>query len=348
MAVPGTPRNLNVQSANQEILVSWSLSTGATSYTIQRSLDNVTYTDLTTVDGSPLATSYLDQDVELGTEYYYQICASTEDGSSPYTLPLSDIPVPVGEMALKQIILASKQRADRVESQFVTNPEWRSYINQAMFELYDLLTTVYEDYNVAEPIQFTCDGSTYRFALPNGSNSFRNADSGETFTPRPFYKLLGVDLALNNAPNAYVTINKFNFIDRNKFLYPNSNSTMYGTFNMQYRVMGSNIEFIPTPSSGQQIRLWYIPRLIELLRDTDYTTIGTSGWLEYVIVRAAKYALDKEESDSSKLDQELLFLKDRIEASASNRDAGAPDTISDSRNSAYGYGNGSGNGRGGF
>ena len=114
--------------------------------------------------------------------------------------------------------------------------------------------------------------------------------------------------------------------------------------------MGSNIEFIPTPSGGQALRVWYIPRMKELLQDTDITDQGISGWIEYVIVRAAKYALDKEESDTTKLDQELIFLKQRIEESAANRDAGIPDKISDTRqgNWSRGWNGGSGGSIGGF
>jgi hypothetical protein len=210
---------------------------------------------------------------------------------------------------------------------------------------------VFEDYYLAPPIQFVANGTQYLFPLPNGSNTFLDANNpAVTITPPPFYKLLGVDLALNNAVNAYVTVNKFNFIDRNRFVYPNTASTIYGVFNLQYRVMGSNIEFIPTPAGGQALRLWYIPRMTELLQDTDITTQGISGWIEYVIVRAAKYALDKEESDTTKLDQELIFLKGRIEETASNRDAGQPDTISDTNqgNWANGWMGGRNGATGGF
>jgi hypothetical protein len=78
--------------------------------------------------------------------------------------------------------------------------------------------------------------------------------------------------------------------------------------------------------------MWYAPRLPALLKYTDLTTLGYSGWLEYVITRAAKYALDKEEgSDTSKLDAEILYLKTRIEQAASNRDIGEPDSISETR-----------------
>jgi hypothetical protein len=207
-----------------------------------------------------------------------------------------------------------------------------------MFELYDLLITVYEDYYVATPIQFVSDCSTFLYDLPNGANTFLNALTLQTFTPKPFYKLMGVDLNIQNTNNGYVTINKFNFIDRNRFVYPNTASTIYGVFNMQYRVVGDKIEFIPTPSANQAIRLWYIPRLTEMLADTDVTDIGISGWLEYVIVRAAKYALDKEESDTTKLDEELVYLKQRIEETAANRDAGQPDKISATRTSGGMFG----------
>lgn len=347
--IPGLPQNFIVQTANQQNLASWDLIPGATSYVIQRSLDNITFTTLATISGSPLGTAYLDTAVTLGVQYWYRVQGVNSSGSSSFTLSASAIPTPTGEMTLQQIRLQAMQRADRVNSQFLTVPEWNTNINKAMFELYDLLVTVYEDYFIAPPIQFVADGSTYLYLLPNGSNTFLNANTGQTVTPPPYYKLLGVDLALNNATNAYVTVNKFNFIDRNRFVYPNTASTIYGVFNLQYRVMGSNIEFIPTPSAGQAIRLWYIPRMAELLQETDTTDQGISGWIEYVIVRAAKYALDKEESDTTKLDQELNFLKTRIEESAANRDAGQPDTISDTRsNGGWGQSGGFNGARGGY
>lgn len=357
--IPGVPQNFNVQTGNGQNLVSWALSPGATSYLINRSQDNVSFMLVATVSGSPLATSYLDTAVTQGTQYFYQVAASNTSGNSSYTLSQSVVPTQSGEMSLGQIRLAAMQRADRVNSNFVTMPEWNSYINQALFELYDLLITVYEDYYVTTPVQFVADGSTYIYDLPNGVKTFANGlNPAVNFVPAPFYKLTGVDLALNNATNAYVTIGKFNFKDRNNFVFPNTASTIYGVFNLRYRLLGMSpagtqqIEFIPTPSAGQAIRLWYAPRMTQLLQDTDITIQGISGWIEYVIVRAAKYALDKEESDTSKLDQQIVFLKGRIEETAANRDIGDPDTISDSRSvNGTGYGGNSGPngfGRGGW
>lgn len=344
MATPGMVQNLLTQTGNGSNLVSWDLSAGATSYLVQRSLDNVTFTLLTTVTGSPLYTYYQDDSVTPGTQYWYKVAANNTDGTSPYTTSQSIITASHGETSLAAIRLASQQTADRVNSNFVTKPEWNSFINLAQYELYDLLVDTYEDMYLAEPVQFITNGNTYNYPLPDGSTTFMSGyNTATTFVAPAFYKLMGVDLALQTASNAYVTINKFNFIDRNRFVYPNTASTIYGVFNLQYRVMGNNIQFIPTPSSNQYIRLWYIPRLTELLKDTDLTTTSVSGWIRYVIVRAAKYALDKEESDTSKLDAELLFLKQRIEEAASNRDAGQPDTISNTRgNNGGGWGNGAG------
>lgn len=347
MAAPGTPQNLIVQSANREILVSWDLSAGASSYIVQRSEDNVTYSVVATVSGSPLATQYLDTAVVLETQYWYKVAASNGEISG-YTLPQSAVPTPTAEKTLGEIRKLAQQKADRLNSKFVTTQEWNQNINLAMYELYDLLITVYEDYNVATPAQFNSNGSTYQYPLPNGAISFIDGiNNNQTIVARPLYKLLGVDMALNTANNAYVTVQKFNFIDRNSFVYPNSNSSIYGVFNCQYRVMGNNIQFIPTPAGNQAFRLWYIPRLKELLKDTDTSDISISGWIQYVIVRAAKYALDKEESDTTKLDQELMYLKTRIEESAANRDAGQPDRISDTRANGYGWGGGGGGWNGG-
>jgi len=334
MAVPSTPTGFYVQTANQEVYLLWDESAGATSYTVQRSTDNINFTTI----GTTASTSYLDNTVLLGVQYWYQVAASNGFGTGIYTPSASAIPTPTAEMSLAELRLRAQQRADRVNSNFVTLPEWNFFINQALFELYDLLVASYSDeYFSASPINFTTNGTQYLFPVPNGSNTFQD-QNGSTIVPRPFYKLLGLDLAMNTAVNGWVTVHKFNFTDRNKFLYPNSASTIYGVFNCRYRLVGDNLELIPTPSAGQIFRIWYIPRMEMLLKETDTTSSGISGWLQYVIVRAAKYALDKEESDTSTLDNEILYLKQRIEAVAQNRDAGEPDTISDVRSP---WGNGS-------
>lgn len=326
MASPATPSNFYVQQGNRNVYLSWDIAVGALSYQVQRSTDGVTYSNYASV----VVNNYLDTAATVGTLYYYQVQAVNASGSSPFANPQSVVPTPSGEMSLGQIRLLAQQRADRVNSNFLKLPEWNSNINQSLFELYDLLITTYEDYFLAPVVEFIADGTTSSYPLPDGL----------LYSGAPaFYKLSGVDLGISNANNAFVTLNKFNFADRNRYVYPNSASTIYGVFNLQYRLMGSNILFIPTPSASQILRLWYIPRLTQLLQDTDTTSSGISGWIEYVIIDAAIKALQKEESDVSVLMAQKMALIKRIQDSASNKDAGRPDTVSNVRNGDWG-GNG--------
>ena len=334
MAAPSTPTNVVINQGSSSNYLSWDLMATATSYSVKRSTDGVTYS----VVSSPSVPYYSDTTVTINTMYYYQVAAVNSDGTSAYSSAVQMVPCLVGKRSLYEIRLMAQQRADRVGSLYVTKSEWNSYINQAYYELYDLLITTNEDYYVAPRATFTTDGSS-NYDLPTGaSTSYSGAPA--------FYKLYGVDLGLDSSQNAWVTLKKFNFISRNRFVFPQITTSLAGVFNLQYRVVGSKIHFIPTAVSGQVIGLWYFPRLTTLLADTDVVD-GISGWEEYVIVRAAKYALDKEESDTSKLDSEILFMKQRIEETAMNRDAGQPDAISNVRTQAERWG-GAPNGDGSF
>lgn len=341
MATPGLVNSFNVQQGNRQVYLSWGISAGATSYSIQRSTDGVNFTVLAT----PAALTYIDSTVAVGSMYYYQIAATNGSGTGIYTQAQKIVSAPAAEMSLLQLRTMSRQRADKINSQQVTDVELNTFINLAMYELYDLLITADEEYFVADPIIFPAVANQSLYPLPDGLLTFTNGNTNATnFVAPPFYKFKGQDLSVNAVSNAFATIDKFNFIDRNNYLYPNSASGAYGVWNLRYRLQGSNIKFIPTPSANQNLQMWYIPRLTELVADTDITTLGISGWLSYVIARVAKYILDKEESDSSKLDQELIFLKQRIEETSANRDTGQPDTISNLQQNPY-RGGGWGGGR---
>jgi len=330
--VPYQPQNVTAEQADGNILVTWSASLGATGYSIQRSTDNVNFSPLATVGQT---TQYVDSFPGVGIQYYYQVAGTNSSGSSPYSVSASMIAAPPAEMSLYELRLTAQQRADRVNSDFVVTSEWNRMIRLAMYELYDLLITTYEDMFSDQYVFINTNGTTFNYPLPDGCTNYLGGTYPNTNGGTPalaLYKAIGFDLAVNTSNNAWVTLLRYNFIKRNQYVYPNSTSTIYGVYNMRYRLMGKYLNIIPTPAGNQQIRMWYAPRLPALLKDTDLTTVGWSGWLEYVVCRAAKYALDKEEgTDTSKLDAEILFLKTRIEQSASNRDAGEADTISETR-----------------
>lgn len=327
MSAPSQPQNFYVQQANLKVFLLWDIVAGATSYNILRSTDGVTFASI----GTSVVNNYLDITVLVGVLYYYQVGAVNVSGTGPYTSASWAIPTQTGDISLAEMRLRGQQAADRVGSNFVTLPEWNWNITQSYFEFYDLLETSFEEYFVAVPLTFTTDGSTYLYDLPDGTN-YNGAPA--------FFKLLGVDCGLNTVINSYITLNRFNFIDRNRFIFPNLGSTFLGVFSLKYKVLGNKLMFIPTPAANQIIRIWYAPKLTQLLKDTDIA-YGISGWLEYVIVDSAIKALSKEESDTTSLEGRKMGLMERIQSTADNRDIGEPATISDTRsNNRWGTGDG--------
>ena len=332
-SVPYQPQSLTAEQADGNILLTWGGSLGATSYQVQRSTDGVNFTNHATTG---VVTQYLDSLPGVGIMYWYQVAGVNSDGTSPYSSIAQMVAAPASEMSLFELRLRAQQTADRpAASQFVTQSEWNAFLRLAMYELYDILIMSYKDLFASQFVFINTNSTTQLFPLPDGATNYFGGtypSTGITAPAQALYKLAGMDLGVNTSNNAWVTLLKFDFIERNKYVYPNSTSTIYGVYNMRYRMMGNNVMIIPTPAGNQQIRMWYSPKLPALLADTDVTTLGTSGWLRYPIVRAAKYALDKEEgSDTSKLDAEIAFLKTRIEQAAQNRDAGIADTISNTR-----------------
>ena len=216
--------------------------------------------------------------------------------------------------SLLQLRTLARQYADMPTDGFVSDQEINSYINASIAELYDLLVQKYgDDYYVKDPpYTFITDGVNNMFALPTD-----------------MYKLLGVDLQVAGSANGWITLRPFNRASRNRFLYPNVQATYGLMSNMRYRIHGANLWFSPIPAGGQTIRLWYVPRVLTLVADTN-TFDGISGWEEYAVVDVAIKCLRKEESDVSVFMLQKQALTLRIEQAAENRDAGSPATVSDS------------------
>jgi hypothetical protein len=166
-----------------------------------------------------------------------------------------------GIVTLGSLRFQSQERADQLNSTFLSTSEWNRNIMGSYKELYDLLIAAYgTDYYVNVPVTFQTDGTSAFYALPSGSNTFTNGITGATVTPPAFYKLLGVDLQLSPGnPGSYVTIRRFNFADRNRYAVPNFQS-FYGVTNLRYRLDGNNLWLTPIPAANQTIQLWYIPR----------------------------------------------------------------------------------------
>ena len=101
-------------------------------------------------------------------------------------------------VTLASLRLQAQQRADQVNSSFLTTAEWNTNINASATELYDLLTTVYSDYYF----------NTYSFTTT----------SADTYPlPSDFYKLVGVDQIINPGTGQSISLKPYNFQERNSY-----------------------------------------------------------------------------------------------------------------------------------
>ncbi len=230
-----------------------------------------------------------------------------------------------GQTTLAAVRNLAQSYADLQDTAYVPPSDWLAYINGSYSELYDLLVTAYgNDYYVALPFTFVTDGSSDAYLI-------------STYV-QDFYKLLGVDLQISTTPGAgqFITLKTFAFAERNRSSVPTSTLAITAR-NLRYRLRGNYLAFNRIPQGGLTIRVWYVPRLVPLAQDTDIID-GISGWEEFIAIDSAIKAKDKEESDTSVLILRKKEMKERIEQTAANRDAGMPATVADTSSDYWGDG----------
>lgn len=217
---------------------------------------------------------------------------------------------------LLQLRTRARQRADMVNSTFVTDAELTNLINLGLSELYDIVVSAFEDY-------FTIS-STFTVA------------SGNTYTlPTNFYKLRGLDFSVNGS---YQGCREFNFNDRNNssqdLSWMNNNVSA-----RSYRVMADTLLLQPTNSATGSYRLWYVPSPTFLVADADLVpeSLSKFGWDEYIVLWAAERMLSKEESPITDVANERQQIAGRITAMAANRQVDQSSTISDVQGSYMMY-----------
>lgn len=199
-------------------------------------------------------------------------------------------------------------------SAFISDAEWLSMATASCQQLYEKLIEAYgNDYEVAAAYSITTDGQNDTYALPTD-----------------FFKLLGVDLQLSNASTVnqgWISIWKFSFAERNRYTLPNI-QTLWGRTNVKYRLQGGNIWFIPLPSGGQNLRLWYAPRFTPFTSTSD-SFDGINGWEEWAVNDMAMKARVKEQTPIDDLQKLQAVQEDRLSSIMENRDAGSPATVVD-------------------
>ncbi len=96
--IPPVPTGLSATAGNAQVALSWTVSTGATSYNIKRA--TVSGGPYTTIATGVSATSYTDTTAANGTTYYYVVSAVNTSGESANSAQVSATPsAPTGPPA---------------------------------------------------------------------------------------------------------------------------------------------------------------------------------------------------------------------------------------------------------
>lgn len=225
-----------------------------------------------------------------------------------------------GSMTLLQLRDKVREESDTENDPNISDATLTGWINQSMYRLYDKLITCFgEDYFSAQA-QFTTDGVSNSFALPNGT-LYGGAAA--------FYKgelLETIGGGAGASPQSPITLRKFNMREKNRYAQP-LNILAVPNALPRYRMVGSNIVFTPLPAAGLVCNLWYAPKLAPLVNDYDVAN-DFSGWLELVIVDCVIKAMGKQERDPSLFLLRKTELLAEIDAAAPNRDLAEPNTVS--------------------
>lgn len=212
----------------------------------------------------------------------------------------------MASISLLTLRTAARERADEVNSLFVSDAELTRYINSSAQELYDLLIEANVDY-ATTLLPFTVSGASTSYGLP--------AD---------FYRLRGLDVSLNGS---WVPVPHYDQMERGNY----QSLALQRIFSkVYYHLFNKTLEFLPQSEAPGSYQLRYIPLMTVMSADVD-TFDGYNGYEEYIIVDAAIKMKDKGESDVKVLMGQKEELKKRLQAMIPVRDYANADRVSDVR-----------------
>lgn len=235
-------------------------------------------------------------------------------------------------VTVSEILARCRSMSNTENSLFVTDTEIVGYIDRSYRELYDILTTCYENYAISQ----------YSFFTTNGTDLYD--------LPTDFYKILGLDLTLD--PNRSISLVPFMWRERNRYRSGLFSPIVPGVI-YQYHLAGNQIRLIPNPSAqGANLTMWYVPipkTLVVTVTDSAKQISSVdiiNGYDQFIELSVVTWILSKMEQDISQWEVKLREIKQNILDSAANRDAGCPERVTDATSNFWPQGPGSGTGVG--
>lgn len=182
-----------------------------------------------------------------------------------------------------------------------------AYIDLALGSLHRLLTSALPDLRIL---------SSSLVTMTNGTSSYP--------LPGDFDHLISVDLTANGVKSWLLA---YEMHERPTLT---SSATPSEGIPFTYRLRGSNIEYLPTPTAAYTSTLWYVPAATQLASDvTLYDTISRLD--EYLIAHAARRIATKDKNWelASQAKAQVAELTADVLVAARSRDKNSPSRITD-------------------
>lgn len=212
------------------------------------------------------------------------------------------------EYTVAQTLLTARQRADVENSQHFSAAEELVLFNNSHAVLHSKKVLLSEDQETRERVIYTVPGVT------------------EYSVGSDFLKLVSVDIEATDGN--WIQVPRWTWADRH--LYLNNNSAWTAN-RCSYRMVGSRIHLLPTPTDVRQVAIFYVRAPFEAEQTTDTYEYGP-GEHEWVALDIAIKMLAKEESDPTvyMAERERLW-KEVICPAVSTRDSAHADRVQDTR-----------------
>jgi hypothetical protein len=223
-----------------------------------------------------------------------------------------------------------RERADMVESQFVTSAEIFRFLEAAWQEFYGIMVAAGEDLFIRKAT-----------ILASAVDALGTEDHDTIVTENGDVIIIGpaADIAhYVDLPPQFKALRLIRHTDgerlRKVTLHDlESFSTATGRPRFYRLAMDPintylRMELLPHPDVSYSLDLYYVPAIS--LREfllTSYVSIPVRGWDEYLVLTAAAKAKDKEESDAMLLLKEREVLLERIRADLVPVDKSEPDVV---------------------
>ena len=209
-------------------------------------------------------------------------------------------------LRVNSLISQVRSRADLQNTNFVTDSEIKSYLNQAYKDLYNEIVQANEDYYLKK-IRF-------------------RAISSVLVLPTDFYKLRGIDFYYGKF---FYTLNHVSLREKENF---QSVSSFFRPYNLRgvsdlyrYNINGNRLEFFTQQDNLGDFVMYYVPGPLPVGEGARLPL----GWEEYLILDSAHKCRVKEESSYIEFDKMRKRELGRIQEFCQQRDESAPESVID-------------------